>query len=370
MSTHAAPVAAASIQLAWRDYRLARTAARVRAMQEQSELRRRERADAAVAKLKLASQRKQFYGAMARVWPVVREVLLCMIASAILVVISPPEARSVLPPPFAVRESDPPLEQARAAVAGAAVAVAAFTAFFMTLTLLYVFRWERLLYTIHSMWIFSLLSLPFAALLWRVHTAFGIPLDAITLTVVACNISLPAVILVHWTATEARFAKARQLHADVMAIVLAWALARVPWQTAVTALLMLAVLDIFLVSLPGAPVQKLDEIARQRKYFGEPQMPGLTYKNNGDLELGFGDFVVYSAFAAQAACVGLAPFAAVLAAVAVGLIVTMGRIALASRRTVLPALPLAVAMASALLALERLSMQPLSNALVDAQVWL
>ena len=143
-----------------------------------------------------------------------------------------------------------------------------------------------------------------------------------------------------------------------------------PWQTAVTALLMLAVLDIFLVSLPGAPVQKLDEIARQRKYFGEPQMPGLTYKNNGDLELGFGDFVVYSAFAAQAACVGLAPFAAVLAAVAVGLIVTMGRIALASRRTVLPALPLAVAMASALLALERLSIQPLSNALVDAQVWL
>ena len=126
-------VAAASIQLAWRDFRLARTAARVHAVQERGEIRRRERADAAAAKLKLATERKQFYGAMARVWLVVREVLLCMAASVILVVASPPAA-SVLPPPFAVRDIDPPLEQTRAAVAGAAVAVAAFTAFFMMLT--------------------------------------------------------------------------------------------------------------------------------------------------------------------------------------------------------------------------------------------
>ena len=78
--------------------------------------------------------------------------------------------------------------------------------------------------------------------------------------------------------------------------------------------------------------------------------------------------MVYAAFAARASRSGPAPLAAVLAAVGVGLVLTMARIALARQRLVLPALPLAVALASSLLGMERLLVRTLAEALANASV--
>ena len=357
------------IQERWREHRLAVRIARMRELQQRQQEERQRRAAALERKRLDDVEARKLPGAMARVWPVVREVIVVMCASVVLTLIWPPTFRSELPPPFAVRNGEQPMEQARAALAGAAAAVFAFTALFLALTLLYVYRWERTLYTVHSIWIGCLLGGPLLLLLMRAHEAFGVAVDVATLVFAVCNLTAPGVVLVHWSATATRFATARRVYANVTAIVCAWALAGVPYQTAVAALLMLAVLDVLLVSLPGAPVQRLDEIASARRTIGEAQMPGLTFKRQG-LELGFGDFLVYSAFAAHAARAGSAPCAAVFVAVAVGLVLTMSRIALARRRTVLPALPLAVAMAATLLALERLTIQPLADTLVVARVLL
>ena len=362
-----ADAAANVIQERWREHAVALRVRRVRLLHERMARAEAHREKIAAEKRAAAEASRTLAGVMPRVWVIVREVLLVMCASVVLVLALPPTFDASLPEAFLVRRTDSPLKQAQAAVVGAALAVLAFTMFFLTLALLYVRRWERTLYALHSAWIALLLGGPLWLLLSRAHVAAGLAVDAPTLIVTVCNLTAPGVILVHWSATARRFAVARQLYADAIAVGCAWALCAIPWPTAVSALLMLAVLDIVLVSLPGAPVQRLDEIQTGRKLLGEDQMPGLTFKSGG-LELGFGDFLVYAAFAAHAARAGASPFAAVMSAVAVGLIITMGRIALARVRTVLPALPLAVAMASSLLAVERLASQPVADALVRAAV--
>ena len=359
--------AATLIQERWREYVLLLRVRRMHELQRRQEQERRELAEAAAQRRAQAKAGWTLTGVLPRVWVIVREVLLVMCASIFLVLVFPPEFHTSAPAAFRVRGTDPPLAQAQAALAGAAVAVAAFACFFLTLALLYVYRWDRALYTLHSAWIGTLLGGPIWLLLRHVLEAMGVAVDTLTVVISVCNLSVPGVVLVHWSATATRFAYARQLYADVIAIGCAWVLVGVAWSTAVAALLMLAFLDVLLVAIPGAPVQRLDAIQTDRNILGERQMPGLSFKAKG-LELGFGDFVVYGAFAAHAARAGVAPMGAVMAAVAAGLILTMARIALARVRTVLPALPLAVAMAASLLALERLAIQPVAAALASSSV--
>jgi len=135
------------------------------------------------------------------------------------------------------------------------------------------------------------------------------------------------------------------------------------------ALLMLALLDVLLVSFPGSPVQRLDAIATARRKAGEVEMPGLTFKPN-TLELGLGDFIIYSAFAAQAAQSGVGTLAAVSVGVLLGLTVTMTHVALARQRTVVPALPLSIALGATLLAAERFLVRGLADELSQVGAFL
>ncbi len=179
----------------------------------------------------------------------------------------------------------------------------------------------------------------------------------------ACgSVTIPGVVAVHWSATAKRFVNVRRSYGALLSVGCAWTLASVPYQTSVTALLMLALLDVLLVSFPGSPVQRLDAIATARREAGEPQMPGLIFKHDG-LELGLGDFIVYSAFAAQAAQAGVAPLVAVAIGVLLGLAVTMTHVALARRRTVVPALPLSITLGASMLAVERFVVHVLAEEL-------
>lgn len=360
--------AARLIQERWLDRRNGRLIAATLAKQQAFDeyLQRREEARQQFRDEQL--QKLTLFGVSDRIWPIIREVAAILCAAVLLAVFAP-AAFEALPEPFDVKDDAPPLEQTRAALTGAAVAVSAFTAFFLVLVLLYIQRWERLLYTLHSLWIGSLLGGPLYLLLTRCCNALNVPLDAMTTVFVVWNVVTPGVILVHWSATVDSFAAGRRCYAALLATLCAWLLASVPYQTAVTALLMLAVLDVLLVLLPGAPVQKLDAVATERRRSGERQMPGLTFKAEG-LELGLGDFIVFPAFAAHATKVGVAPLTVICVGVLVGLVHTMATIALKRGRTVLPALPLSIALGAFLLAAERWLVHPLACTLAEAKVWL
>jgi hypothetical protein len=227
-----------------------------------------------------------------------------------------------------------------------------------------VYRWETTLHVVHSLWIGCLFGAPLALLLLRGCEALGVALDAPTWVFVTWNFFAPGVLLVQWPPTTERFRIGRRVFAAALSTLCAWLLASVPYPTAVSALLMLALLDIVLVSLPGAPVQRLDAIATARRHAGEKEMPGLTFKDQQGLELGLGDFIIYSAFAAHAARGGAAPLAATVVGVLGGLVPTMSHITLRlPRRTVVPALPLSVALGALLLAGQSIMVYPLAKEL-------
>ena len=313
-----------------------------------------------------ARRRCQLQGVLRRVWPVVREVLAAMSAAVALVVFTP-VAFDALPGPFDVDPNAPVISQMWAALAGAGVAVLAFTVLFLLLLLFYMLHWTVALHGLHSMWIGGLIGGPFGLLLLRLCGRWRIPLDAATCVVLVWNVTVPGVVLVHWSATTIRFAGARRLYAAALSVLCGWLLASVPYTTALCALLMLALLDVLLVSFPGSPVQKLDAVVQERRRAGEPEMPGLTFKRHG-LELGLGDFIVYSAFAAHAANAGVAPLAASSVGVLSGLTITMAHVALARQRTVVPALPLSVALGAGMLAVERGALRLFATALARAAV--
>ena len=272
--------AARLLQTRWLDRKNARLMALLQAKHDAFDayLQRREEARQKYYEEQL--WKKTLPGVLERVWPIIREVTAVLCASVALVLFAP-TAFDALPEPFDVRADTPPLEQMQAALSGASVAVVAFAGFFLVLVLLYVKRWELMLYALHSLWIGSLLAGPFATLLCRVCAALDLPLDAVTLVVAAWNLTVPGVLLVHWSATETSFAVGRRLYAALLATLCAWLLASVPYPTAVSALLMLAVLDVLLVLRPGSPVQRLDAVATARRRAGERHMPGLTFKQGG-----------------------------------------------------------------------------------------
>ena len=98
-------------------------------------------------------------------------------------------------------------------------------------------------------------------------------------------------------------------------------------------------------------------------------MPGLTFKVDG-LELGIGDFIVFSALAGYSARRAAASLFIAYTGVLVGLVPIMLHLALARRRTVVPALPLSVAIGCALLALEGYLLRPLSVSLAGLAIHL
>lgn len=358
--------AASLIATAWRNAKAERLAAVMlqRLVQVQAERDKRQR-------LREQAEHTKFTlpGTLERVWPIVRECLAVM-SVAVALVLSAPPAFGALPGVFDVQPESLPHQQALAALAGAGVAVAVFAMIFVALVVLYLQRCNRLLHLAHALYIGATFGAPLGLLLVRLsehwlHT----PLDALTWIFLVVNLTVPGIVVIQWPPTGARFEAGRRLYAAALAILCAWLLAYVPYQTAVAALLLLALLDVLLVSLPGSPVQRLDGAHSERKRAGEPQMPGLTFKHSG-LELGLGDFIVYSAFCAHAALRGVAPLIAVSVGITAGLVLTMTRIALARRRTVLPALPLSVAFGAALLAVERFALQPLARALATQHAFL
>ena len=384
--------AAYLIQSAYREHRLIVRISQMHAVHRAREEKNQQQLEAEreAERARKLSER-QLQGIMLQVWPIVREVLVIMrciasrictpIASArlrllslldahpthsrslaVVIVLAGPEAFTGLPVPFAVASEDSPGHQAQSALLGASVAVVGFALLFLSLVLLYVYRCTVALYAVHTAWIGALIGGPLGTMLVRLCEASRVPLDKPTLFFVVANLVAPAVVVVHWSATAKRFATFRRAHAGLLSVLAAWLLASVPYQTSVSALLLLAGLDILLVSFPGSPVQRLDTIATARRRAGEAQMPGLTFKH-GSLELGLGDFIVYSAFAAHAARAGAAPLAAATIGILVGLTLTMCFVGLAARRTVVPALPLSVALGATLLAVERIAVQPLARAL-------
>ena len=119
----------------------------------------------------LENEQWQLPGAIAHVWVIVSEVLLVVVLAIIAVLIWPPSFNVALPRALSIIEHDPPLWQACAAVFGATVVVALFTALFACLTLLYVHRRDTPLYALHSLWIGSFLGVPLT--LWLLAPSAG-----------------------------------------------------------------------------------------------------------------------------------------------------------------------------------------------------
>lgn len=181
--------AAVLIEERWREHRVA---LRINAMIQMNEAREERRQIVAAERAAQEDRNaldRLLEGAVARVWPVVREVLIVM-SCAVTVVLVAPEAFSTLPLAFDVRDGDDPWQQMRAASLGAAIAVSAFAALFLALVLLYVHTCTRMLYALHSLWIGSLIGGPLVALLPRLCQAAGAPLDVFTLAFLAWNVTV------------------------------------------------------------------------------------------------------------------------------------------------------------------------------------
>ena len=363
-STTATKSAAANqIQIAFRAHRLDRLAAAVSARFALQGTQRNDEATREALDRETERREKRSVGGVARrIRPIVREAACVALASAALALVLP--APLTIPPPFAVDGAAAWHEQLRSALAGAGVLLGGFVAIFGSMLALYAKGWLRALWALHCAWVGGLLGVPFCLAIFRACEALGWPLDAVTLALLGWNHTAAGTLLTHWAPDDdERLRTWRRAYSAALSVALAWLLTALPWLTAVMALLLLGVLDLVLVALPGAPVQKLDRLATRRRAAGERQPPGLTFKAEG-LELGLGDFVIYGAVAAYSVALGSGALAAGLVGVLGGLALTMARLALARQRTVTPALPAAIVLATLLLAAAVLAWRPLGAALV------
>ncbi|KAL1523484.1 hypothetical protein AB1Y20_018422 [Prymnesium parvum] len=358
MTDRRAERAAALLQHRWREHALELRVCRLlRAQAREAARQAEERAHA-----------RSLAGAASTVWPVLREAAGVMAAAALLACLAP-AAYEEAAPFLAVDEGAAAAEQWRHALLGGAVLVGAFALLFAALLALYLAECLRGFYLLHSLWIGGLLAAPAALLLVRLCQEIHLPVDVVSVGLFGWNLSMPLVVVVHWHATERRFATLRRLYVALLSSLATWLLVPLPWQTAVAAVLELALLDVVLVLAPTSPVQKLDKIHRMRRRTGEPQMPGLTFKAEG-LELGMGDFIIFSALAGYAARRGVSSLAIALVGVLVGLIPTMFTLALANERRVVPALPLSVAIGCLLLVIDGSVLSPFKEALAAGHVFL
>lgn len=355
--------AAAQIQIAFRAHRLDRLAAAVSARFALQGTQRDDAATREALDRETERREKRSVGGVARrIRPIVQEATCVALASAALALLLP--APLTIPPPFAVDGAAAWHEQLRSALAGAGVLLGGFVAIFGSMLALYGAGWLRALWALHCAWVGGLLGVPFCLGIFRACEVLGWPLDAVTLALLGWNHTAAGTLLTHWAPDDDERLRAwRRAYSAALSVALAWLLTALPWLTAVMALLLLGVLDLVLVALPGAPVQKLDRLATRRRAAGERQPPGLTFKAEG-LELGLGDFVIYGAVAAYSVALGSGALAAGLVGVLGGLALTMARLALARQRTVTPALPAAIVLATLLLAAAVLAWRPLGAALV------
>ena len=362
-STATKTAAAHQIQIAFRAHRLDRLAAAVSARFALQGTQRDDAATREALDRETERREKRSVGGVARrIRPIVREAACVALGSAALALLLP--APLTIPPPFAVDGAAAWHEQLRSALAGAGVLLGGFVAIFGSMLALYAKGWLRALWALHCAWVGGLLGVPFCLAIFRACEALGWPLDAVTLALLGWNHTAAGTLLTHWAPDDdERLRTWRRAYSAALSVALAWLLTALPWLTAVMAFVLLAVLDLVLVALPGAPVQKLDRLATRRRAAGERQPPGLTFKAEG-LELGLGDFVIYGAVAAYSVALGSGALAAGLVGVLGGLALTMARLALARQRTVTPALPAAIVLATLLLAAAVLAWRPLGAALV------
>ena len=350
--------AATVIQRAYREYavnlRLERYARAMRAREDRDRAREAEVAAHEAAARALPS-------VLARVAPVVREATAVMAGAYALVLLAPPPTMLALPADCAFDEPMRAWPQIVAAIRCAVPWTAAFVALLVAFLLLFEQRWHRALLALHSLYICAMLALPFAALLLRCAHRWRLPLDGYTLAFATWNFTIPALIVVHWPPTERRFDGLRRGYSGALSMLLAWALLALPWQPLLATLVLLTALDLLIVLSPCSPVVRADRIRAERRAAGEAEFPGLTYKAPTGLELGLGDFIAYAALVARAAHLGNAAALAAALGVTVGLVVTMARLALATRRTILPALPLSITLGIAALLAERVLLRPLAG---------
>lgn len=231
-----------------------------------------------------------------RIWPIVREALVVLCATVLLVRLVPP-AFETLPRPFRVDASDTPLEQARAALIGAGTMAGAFFVNFGLYGVFYVYRWNRLLYCHIACLVGSSFGIPFYLFLVRAAQGANVPLDSVTLALATCNFVVPGVLLVQWAPTSKSCWHGRRCYAAALSTLCSWLLASMSSPTLVAVLGLFALIDVLLVALPCcSPVQTLDKLTWQRVASGEPHMPGLTFHDpaRDGLLLGLGDFIVFS----------------------------------------------------------------------------
>ena len=164
-----------------------------------------------------------------RIWPPVREVFAVMLLSVALVLLAP-SAFDSLPPPFGIRSGDSPADQVLAALAGASVAAAAFLVNFTLHGLMYVYRWSTARHLLVWSWIAVALGLPLTLLLTRCCAAAGAPLDVPTLALVVWNGAMPGALLAQMDWLQDRFEPARRVYGALLAALMAWVLAAIPYQ--------------------------------------------------------------------------------------------------------------------------------------------
>ena len=217
--------AATLLQYRWREYALEVRVRRLTEMQvDQAAARQacaeREADDAAYA--------SSLPGASTRVWRVLREAISVMLVTVVLVLAAPDayQAGGL----FAVDTAAAAADVVWRALVGGAALVGAFTALFSALLALYVARWLRCFYALHSVWIGGLLATGAVLLLVRACEAWRAPLDAATALLFGWNLAVPAAVVVHWAATEARFTMLRRLYAAALAALASWLLVSLPWQ--------------------------------------------------------------------------------------------------------------------------------------------
>ena len=310
----------------------------------------------------------------ARVWPLTRELWAIMVVATLFVLVAPPPFER-LPRPFDVRDSEPPAAQATAAVLGALAVALTFLVQFSLYAWLYVRSLPRLVHAFVTFWMAVSIGGPLTLLLLRVAAALQWPLDWPTAVVLVANLSLPGTMLAWDHATRERFARCRQLFGALLAVLVAWLFAHVPYPMLIAILGAMGLLDVLLVALPCcSPVQALDKLYYQRAREGVPSMPGLTFQEvpseDDGLFLGLGDFIVFSVFCGHCVrTIGAAPTALVAAGLLAGLVLLLIHVALKwPLRALEPAIPLSVVLAALLLVAERFALRFALQALALARV--
>jgi len=92
--------------------------------------------------------------------------------------------------------------------------------------------------------------------------------------------------------------------------------------------------------------------------------------SSGTLELGLGDFIVYSTLIGYSASAGLGAALASYLGVTAGLVPTMLHLALVEHRTIVPALPASIALGMVLLAGQRWMVRLLAHELASCSLFI